>query len=453
MNIFKRLQNRTKKSLVLIFGLVLALLLLSISPVFSNNTIARKQVTITSNQIIDDDLYLSGETLTIDGRIKGDAVLAGKQITINGIIDGDLIVAGQTVLINGTVNDDVRVAAQVLTLDSKAKIGDDLIAAGASLENKAGSSVGGDINYFGAQALLAGTVQRNVIGAMNSLELRGSIGQNLRVTAVGDPDPLQAPFIPKPSMAIPQIPEGLTLTDTAKVGGKLTYQSVNNAQISQKAKIANGVVREQLAYDGVNNARRTGWGWFVASQAPGEILLNLLQRLGALLLIGWLLLRFVPGWTQTLAANVQTQPLPSLGWGLVTFIGVWVVVAAIAIVSIFLAALFAFTLPNLIFPVIGIGILANLFISIGFAIFASYVPQIILSFLGGRWLMYRLRPGKHVERFVSLFVGLIGFVILTNIPLLGGILSFIVILLGLGAIWLWGQAGINRTQDRQFAAA
>jgi cytoskeletal protein CcmA (bactofilin family) len=148
MKIFQGLRNRTKKNLVLIFALVLAPLLLSISPVFSNNTIARKQVTITSNQVINDDLYLAGETFTIDGRVKGDAVLAGKQITINGIIDGDLIVAGQTVLINGTVNDDVRIAGQVLMLDSKAKIGDDLIAAGASLEKKAGSSVGGDINII-----------------------------------------------------------------------------------------------------------------------------------------------------------------------------------------------------------------------------------------------------------------------------------------------------------------
>ncbi|NJM70717.1 MAG: hypothetical protein HC862_11075 [Scytonema sp. RU_4_4] len=447
MNIIKGLRQYSKRILVLIFILVLASLLLGFSPAWSSNSMAQKQVTISANQVIDDDLYLAGETLTIDGTVKGDAVLAGKQITINGTIDGDLIAAGQTVVINGAVNDDVRVAGQVLTLDSKAKVKDDLIAAGASLENKAGSSIGGDVNFFGAQALLAGTVSQNVLGAMNSLELRGSVGRNMRVVAVGDPDPLQAPFIPKPAVVIPQIPQGLTLTDTAQIGGKLTYQSTQNAQINQKAQVAGGVVREELSYEG--QPHRTGWNRFVQSQSPGEILLQHLQRFGALLLIGWLLLRFVPLWTQGLAATVQAQPLPSLGWGVVTFIGVWLVVCVIGIITLLLTVPLAFTLPDLILPIIGIGTLTNLFISVGFAIFASFVPPMVLSFLGGRWLMHQLRPDRPTGRFISLLVGLVVFVILTAIPVLGSILSLIVILFGLGAVWQWGRTRMSRTQDRQ----
>ncbi len=126
MRILKKLTRNIKITTLLIFALVLVpLLSIGISPALSINAAADKQITITANQVIDDDLYLSGEILTIDGTIKGDAVLSGQKITVNGTVDGDVIAAGQTITINGTVKDDVRIAGQVLIIDSKAQIIDD----------------------------------------------------------------------------------------------------------------------------------------------------------------------------------------------------------------------------------------------------------------------------------------------------------------------------------------
>ncbi len=451
MRILKKLTKHLKIGTLLIFTLALVpLLSIGISPALSINAVAEKQITITAKQVIDDDLYLSGETLTIDGTIKGDAVLSGQIITVNGTVDGDLIAAGQTITINGTVKDDVRIAGQVLTIDSKAQIADDLIAAGASLENRAGSRVGGDISFFGAQALLAGTVNKSVLGEMNSLELRGVVGKNMQVVAVGDPNPLNLPFIPKPPVAIPEIPEGLTIKDTAKIGGKLTYQSTKEAQISEKAQVVGGIVREDFPYKG---EREAGWNRFIPAQTPGEIVLQKLQRLVALLLIGWLLMRFVPGWTQGLTTTIQTRPLPSLGWGLVTFIGAGVVITVVSIVAFLLTGLLAFVLPDLILPVAGIGIVFNMCISIALAIFAICVPQIIISFLGGRWLMEHLRPNQISGKIISLFVGLVVFVLLTAIPVLGGIFEFIIVLMSLGAVWLWGRREIHDIKHRQLTLA
>jgi cytoskeletal protein CcmA (bactofilin family) len=439
MNIIKHLRITTKRGLLLLFVLVLLPIFLIISPATSNNNAPQKPVIIDTNQVIDDDLYLAGDNLTIDGTIKGDAVLAGNKITLNGTVEGDLIAAAQTITINGSVRDDVRIAGQVLTLDSKARIGDDLIAAGLSLENKAGSSIGGDVNFLGNQALLAGAVQRNVLGVMNSLEVRGTVGRNMQITAIGDPNILTAPFIPK-TTEIPKLQPGLTLTDSAKIGGKLTYKSISTGQISQQATVAGGTVREEIPYGDNTSARADRYLWLALQQ---------LQRFGALLLIGWLLLRFVPGWTQRLAATVQAQPLPSLGWGILTSIGIGITTVAIVLIAMLLTVIFAFTLPNLILPVISISTLANITLWIGFAIFASYVPQIALSFLGGRWLMYKLQPDRPSGRFLTLVVGLAAFIILTSIPVLGGILQLIVVLLGVGAVWLWGETKFKHTQDRQ----
>jgi cytoskeletal protein CcmA (bactofilin family) len=445
MNIIKGLRISRIKIVLLVCALALLPMLLVVSPAWSSNAQAQTQAIVGPTQVIDDDLYLAGETITIDGTVKGDAVLAGKRITVNGTVEGDLIAAGQVIALNGTVKDDVRIAGQVLILDNKAKVGDDLIAAGSSLENKAGSTVGGDINFFGAQASLAGKVGRNVVGGMNSLELRGSVGQNMRVITVGDPNPLEAPFIPAAPVEIPKLPLGLTLTDTAKVGGKLTYQSTRAGQISPKAQVAGAVVREELARDRAG----TPIGG-VQPRSAAAIVLDRLQRLVALILVGWLLIRFVPGWTQSLAATVQAKPLPSLGWGVVTCVGVGVAAIAIALTTLLLILLVAFPLPNLILPILGIGGVANLALGIGFGIIATHLPQIIVSFLGGRWLLQQLQPETSHKTFVALVVGLVAFVILTAIPILGWLLSLITVFLGLGAVWLWGRTR-DRVQERELA--
>jgi cytoskeletal protein CcmA (bactofilin family) len=450
MNIIQLLRIARIRIFLSLCALVLLPMLLAVSPVWSSNVETQKPAIVGATQVIDDDLYLAGETVTIDGTVKGDAVLAGKQVTVNGNVEGDLIAAGQVITLNGTVRDDVRIAGQVLILDNKARVGDDLIAAGASLENKAGSTVGGNLNFIGAQALLAGTVKQNVQGGMNSLELRGSVGQNMQVTTIGDPNPLEAPFIPTVPVTIPNIPLGLTLTDTAKIGGKLIYQSTRAAQISQKAQVASAVVREELSHDRATSSSSSPV-WIAQPPTPAQIVLERLQRLVALILVGWLVMRFVPGLTQSLAATVQAKPLPSLGWGVVTCVGVVVTAIAIAFTTLLLMFLLALFLPNLIPAIFGMGILANLSLAIGFGIIASYLPQIIVSFLGGRWLLQQLRPETSSRSFVALVVGLVAFVVLTAIPVLGWLVSLISVLLGLGAIWIWGRSKRDRVPEPQLA--
>jgi cytoskeletal protein CcmA (bactofilin family) len=427
MSIIKILPISTIKKILLILFLALLGILLAISPVWSTVTASREQITIGANEVINDDLYWAGDTVTIDGAVKGDAVLAGRLITINGTVEGDLLAAGQAIVINGTVKDDARIAGQVLQLGNKARVGNGVMAAGLSLENQAGSTIGGNLYFGGAQALLAGRVDQNVVGGTNSVDLRGSVGGNMTVTAIADPNPVRSPFAPKTPVAIPEVPLGLTLADSSRIGGKLTYKSLNAANISQKALVTGGVIREQLPQ---NTERTPNIAWLVFNQ---------LQRFAALVLVGWLLMRFIPGLTLSLATTVQARPLPSLGWGIVSFFAVWAMMIAIAIVSSILIVLFAFTLPNLILPVIGLGTLANLGLLISFLIFTSYVPQIALSFLSGRWLLQKTRPDKASGRYLSLIVGLVAFVILTAIPVLGGILNLIIVFLGLGALWLWSK--------------
>ena len=111
---------------------------------------------VEADEVIEDDLYIFGDEVTIDGVVKGDVIAFGRVIRMNGTIEQDFIAAGLAIVISGEVGDDVRVAAQVLKIEKDAIIADDLIAAGLSLEFIKASSIGGDLVIAGYQALLGG---------------------------------------------------------------------------------------------------------------------------------------------------------------------------------------------------------------------------------------------------------------------------------------------------------
>jgi cytoskeletal protein CcmA (bactofilin family) len=402
------------------------LLIFSPTPSWSGEMAAQKSITIGTKEVINDDLYLAADKITIDGIVKGDAVLAASEITLNGTVEGDLIAAGRVITVNGTVKDDSRIAGAILILGEAARVNDDMMAAGYSLENKSGSTIGGNLLYFGGQGVLAGSVQQNIRGAAAALQIAGTVKGNVNVT-VGNHE-LSRPFFIPEGQTIPNIPAGLTLTETARLGGELAYRSAAEATLAPGATVSGRMTRDALPAD------------TLPSSNTANTVLTLLfqvQRWISLGLVGWLLLRFAPGWMQALGSTLQARPLPSLGWGIVTEAVVIVAAIALCILTVVLLMISGVILPSLALPIFGIGLLSFFSLLIGFIIFASFVPPIALSFLGGQWLMAKLQPDRPRTNLMALVTGLAVFVILTAIPGVGPVVNAIVILLGLGAIWLW----------------
>ncbi len=117
---------------------------------------------VESDEVIDDDLYVVGDEVIINGIVKGDVCACGRIIRLNGTVEGDFMAAGQAVIITGTVTDDVRIAGQVLKIHEDASIGDDLIGAAFSLEFAKNSQVNADLIYAGYQALLHGDIRADL---------------------------------------------------------------------------------------------------------------------------------------------------------------------------------------------------------------------------------------------------------------------------------------------------
>lgn len=382
---------------------------------------------VTLTGTVNNDVYLAGETITIDGIVKGDAILAGELITLNGTVEGDLVAAGQSVVVNGIIKDDVRIAGESLLFKDKAQIADDVIAAGFSLESQPQSAIGGSLNFASGQALLAGTINQHVVGGAGGLTLSGTVGQDMTI-AVGDQKPWYPPFIPRSSVDSPDVAAGLTLTDSARLKGQLTYKSQADANISNGAQVTGNIVRQPLL------------GGEASSPSMTASIFQQLQRLLTVGLVGCLLLWRFPSWMQGLTQSIQTQPFKTFGWGLITSLAVGIAGVAIAILTTLLFVFLIFTLRGLAFPVLGMGTLTNLALLVGFGSFASLIAPVLMSSLGGHWLLKQIHAAQTAKRYAPFIVGLIIMVLLTAIPLVGGILNLIIVLLGLGALWKWGAS-------------
>ncbi len=415
--------------LLIVASLVVLVWFVNTTPAQAVDFQSGDQITVGRDQVIDDDLYASATTVVIDGTVKGDLIAFAQQITINGTVEGDLLGAAQVITINGAVNDDARIAAQVITVGPSAKIGHGIMAAAYSLEQQQGSAVGGDVLYAGYQALLAGTVSRDVHGAAQALAIRGAVGRNVTAN-VGDRTAGPAMVGPMPSVpaAIPSIPPGLTVDSTARIGGQVTYQSRTPGEVHPCAQVQGRVL--QMAPPAAAAP--------AAAPTLADAAIDNVRRFLALFLVGLLLLWLAPRFLSTLADTVQTRPLPSLGWGIVSVLFFIIALIVVVLVTIFLAVLLGIvTLGGLVPPVIGVGALADATLLVGFFIFVGYVAQVVVSYLAGRWIVARLRPGQEPGRIWPFVIGLILFVILTAIPILGGLIGLIVALLGLGALWVW----------------
>jgi cytoskeletal protein CcmA (bactofilin family) len=398
----------------------LAVLLLATSAAWAAETRGGNRIVVGEGEVVGDDLYAFGNAVTVDGTVEGDLIAAGGEVTVNGAVEGDLIAAGQAVVVTGTVEDDARIAGQALVLGEEAEVGDDLISAGASLENERGSTVGGDLLYGGAQALLGGSVAGDLRAALSALELRGSIGGDANLE-MGDPgDAAPTGFSPAP-VPMPDVPPGLTLTDSARIEGDLSYEAPQEANISRGAEVGG-----EVSYRETPAAEEPG---------PADVVFGHLRRLVALLLVGLLLVWVASRWTGRLADTVRDRPLPSLGWGILSVVGAGAAVFILLLATVLLALVFGLlTLGGLVGPVVGVGLISVAALVVGFALAALYLAPVVVALAGGRLLLGWARPDGTAGRVLPLTLGLILYAALRAIPFAGPIVGLAVALLGLGAL-------------------
>lgn len=392
-----------------------------------------EKIVIPADEVVNDDLYLGATEIIVEGTINGDLMAAGQTVIINGKVTGDLFVAGNSVTINGEIGDDVYAAAAAVTLGPSAKVADDVFSAGASVETRSGSEIGGSLLIGAGQSLVVGDVIENLYSGTANLRLEGTVGGDATI-AVGSSENTWDPsdFRGSSNPPMPAVPSGLTFGPEASIAGALEYTSPEVVDIS--SSVTTDVVHKLPPVDQELSRE------IVRETASTSFVFNLMRRMVALLLIGLLLAWLAPRWITRIAEMVESRPLPSLGIGLVGVVAAPVLFFTALGVIILLAVIFGLlTLGGLTgltlltgFPLLGLAFIAFIFV-------ISYLCQSVAAYLAGRWILNKVQPELNDKVYWPLLLGLVILALLFAIPVAGGLLQFLVVLAGLGAIislWL-----------------
>lgn len=445
--------NQSRKFLFT-FVLAALLVLTFITPAQAFDGRGGDRVGIGSDEVVNDDLYVSAQEFVLDGTVNGDVIAFGQTVTINGTVDGDLMAAAQTVVVNGEVTGSIRMAGSILFVGEEASIGGDIVSAGYSLEVRQGSGIGQDLVFAGAQILLAGDVARNVQVGTAAFELRGKVGGDVKAD-VGDanqgrggPPPM---MLPQSGVPAPNVKPGLTIDPSAKIDGNLDY--TQSADLTFPA----GVVSGEVTRTAPQTSRGTAGGQETTAQKILKWALGFVRNSIALILIGLLMLWLFPAFVGSLSSYLQAKPLPSLGWGVVAWVGFFSALFVVICVTILGGILFGvLTLGQLTGTVILLGILMLFGLIVAFVLVTAFVAKIVFGAALGKWMLARVNSPLAEHRYWPMVVGVVitvGVIALLSFPLipgvLGGLLNFAVVLFGLGALWLWGRERmVKRTASK-----
>lgn len=326
---------------------------------------------VTKRGTVNDDYYAAGGTVNIDADIAGDVVVSGGELFIGHRIQADVIAAGGSINLRGEVQDDVRTAGGEINID--ANIGDDLFAAGGEIRVSPGTSIRGEAWLAGGDVNMAGTINKGLHIGAGDIRLSGIIHGDVELEG-GE----------------------IHILEGTIIDGDLHYKSPNEAKIHPDAKIAGKIIYEQMEWDDYSHR---GYGVFFSL---------------TLIIASVVLFLLFPGFTMSAVARIPADPWKSLGIGFALL--VVTPIAAVLLMSIVLGVWVGLSVLALYFVALPIGLLISCF------------------FLGdwGARLLHKDVTTKG-RRLLSVTIAIIFLGLLHLIPVVGSLLTFALLLLGLGA--------------------
>lgn len=416
--------------LALILALTSTLTLVGVA--YAGDFRSGDQIIIGKGEVINDDLYAGASRVVVDGIIKGDLYAGAQEIVINGTVEGNVVCGAQFITINGTVGDNVFAGGMSLTLGPGASVGHNVLFGGFSLKAEQGSRIGHDALVGAYQAQLDGEIAQDLRAGLGALELSGKVGRNMDVE-VGSTEEGPGPTFFFPGMPVRPIQPGLRVAESASVGGRLTYTSRSEGRIASGAQIRGGVTRRTPPPEPGRRADTV----VVLGVGIMAWVARMIGSFIALLIVGALVLWLIPEVIHRVTAMVQARPWLSLGWGclteIVVFVGVPLAVAVVIILAVISGAVTLGQLPG---TVMSFGLAAVGLLTATFGLVAIYVTKVVVAFLVGRLILNQVQPALAERWLWPLLLGVTLFVILRAIPFLGVLISFVVTLIGLGAMVL-----------------
>jgi len=338
---------------------------------------------ILINKTQQDDTYRAGETIVVNAVVQGDLVMAGGTLIVNDSINGDLTAAGGELLLNSYIADDVRIAVGRATIDSE--VGDDLVV-------------------FGGEVILTenAIIQGNLICFAGNIEINGDVIGKLDIKGA---DVLINGTIRETSKIIA---EDFSIGSNAKFFKDVEYwhsdgeMDFKNSLVNAKAQFNEDLEADESQFSLTSFGTKSlkSWGFYIMSAFLAILFLHALFR----------------NTFSNAAEGLESNWLKSFGFGLIYLIGI--------------------PLAIIIALLITIGIPIGLFVTTIFIfslLFGHYIAALML--------VYYLKHKKEKQWgfwSITLLALLCAILLrlLTMIPLVGILLSVVVLAITYGALTL-----------------
>ncbi len=378
------LKNKTK---IIAFLLVLILAITSSFVYADNETSSENDISLISDtsetkpvETNVENTVSTNET-SKDSYKNSDVYLMGDNVTIDYVVDGNLFVMADTVTINSKIGGDAFIMAKTINVGDQAYIFSNLFAMANSIDIK---GVVYDVYALAQNFTVSnGYIYRDAKLCCNTININGVIGRNAFVSCSN-------------------INFNTDENDKGIIYGDLTYSTPS--ELSFDKNIVNGNVTYKAPKVSPEKSVR-------------EIVASYISDLGAFLafvIIIWLVcLWLAPKFLNDTNKFVGKKTLNVLGTGLLTLIAL-----PIACIILLLLQLTA-----------GISLL-----TVAIYILALIVAKSIFTIVANNYLCSKLNINKNTGIFGMLIVSGVIVWVISELPYVGGIVSFIISVLGLGVL-------------------
>ena len=324
------------------------------------------------------DRFAAGQDITVTHGVVGDLLAAGREIIVDEKIGGDAVAAGGTIRLNGNVSDNAYAAGGRVFLNGT--IARNARFAGGNVEIAPSARIEGGASIAARQARVNGAIGSYLQAAGGILYLDGPVGGDVDASA-----------------------RQIELGPNARINGKLRYRTNGVLKQDPGAQVLGGI--EQLPFRMHRAPIARGLALFIFW----------FWTFGLMVLVAVLFL--LPGFTNVIG-TLETRPGASalLGFALLVCIPIASLILLITLIGaplalLSIAAYFALLL-------------------VGYIAAAAAIGDLLLKGL-------RHKTAETAGwRIAAAICGVFIIALLGRIPMLGGLIVFVALIMGIGAVGL-----------------
>ncbi len=377
-----------------LFAVLAVTILMSVSvvPVFAKVDFVGEESVDLTDQVYEDDVMIGGAFVNGDFTVVGDSFIAGNMLEISGTFGDDMNIVGGQVELSGEIADDLRMAGGTVVLDGK--VGSDAFLAGGQVTITKDSVISDELYVGAGMVRLFGTVNGDVYLGAGQAVVSGVINGDLTIEA-----------------------EDISISDTAQINGNLIYKSNNEIKDLNKENISGTVEYtpiSEIDLSGVGVNTGTVGGLAVGAGIVAQIT-GFIVGLLMLFIVGLAMVLIVPGFSDRTSKFFTGQ----IGWSLLYGLVAMIVLPVLSIL--------------IMITIIGLplGIITFVLYFVGL-----YIAKVVAAMSVGSAIIGRKKKNLSIL-VLSLALGLFIYELITMIPIVGGFINLVMVMVGYGAIMLW----------------